>query len=281
MPELPEVETTRRGLLKLAKGKRIQSVVVRRGDLRVPLPALFSERLTGKTIREVRRRAKYLLMDLDSGETVLAHLGMSGSWVVVQAEGYVPRTHDHVLIHLENKSLLVFHDPRRFGLMDILSPGQEATHPLLAHLGPEPLSEDFSPAYLAAQLQRRKGAIKPTLMDQKLVVGVGNIYASESLYLSGINPNISAAKLEAKSAAMVAAIRQTLEAAIASGGSTLRDYVGTQNEGGYFQHHFNVYGRANDPCFRCQTPIASSVQAGRTTYWCPQCQPMRQKRQKT
>ena len=281
MPELPEVETTRRGLLKFAKGKRIETITVRRHDLRWPIPQNFAKALAGAKILDVRRRAKYLLIDLDNGLTILSHLGMSGSLVVRKGQGYQPRTHDHVLISLENGDLMVFHDPRRFGMMDVLKSGEEKTHALLKNLGPEPLNKEFSPAYLREQLSCRKGPIKPVLMDQKLVVGVGNIYASESLYLSKINPNIPARDLTAKSAEIIAAIRQTLEAAIASGGSTLRDYVGVQNEGGYFQHHFHVYGRDGEPCFRCSTMIETSTHAGRATYWCPQCQQKRAKQRKT
>lgn len=280
MPELPEVETTRRGLLQATKGQRITAVEVRRYDLRTPIPQNLMETLVGARITDVRRRAKYLLIDLDCGQILLAHLGMSGSFVVVPGEGYYPRTHDHVLITLKNGNKMVFHDPRRFGLMELLPTGTEAIHTLLKNLGPEPLLEGFTPRYLAAQLKRRTGAIKPVLMDQKLVVGVGNIYASESLYLCGLHPSLPAHGLAPKAAAIIDAIQVTLKAAIDSGGSTLRDYVGTQNEGGYFQHHFNVYGREGQPCFRCATFIETSVQAGRATYWCPQCQPLRGKRQK-
>ena len=206
---------------------------------------------------------------------------MSGSFVVMKGAGYVPRTHDHVLITLENGHLMVFHDPRRFGVMDILKSGTEHLHPMLKNLGPEPLEDEFSVMYLQAQLLRRKGPIKPVLMDQKLVVGVGNIYASEALHLCGFHPSTPAHKLASKSAKIIPAIRTTLLAAIDSGGSTLRDYVGTQNEGGYFQHHFQVYERDGEPCFRCATMIETSTHAGRSTYWCPQCQPIRAIRQKT
>lgn len=281
MPELPEVETTRRGLLKAVSGARMVRVKVRRYDLRTPIPKTFAKQLAGRTIIDVRRRAKYLLIDLDDGQTMLAHLGMSGSFIVVKAEGYRPKTHDHVLIALENNRLMVFNDPRRFGVIDVIKTRDERTHKLLKNLGPEPFSKEFSPAYLAGQLTRRTGAIKPVLMDQKLVVGVGNIYASEALHLCGFHPSMPANKLHQKSAAIIEAIRVTLEAAIRSGGSTLRDYVGAQNEGGYFQHHFQVYGRDGQPCFRCSEFIETSTHAGRSTYWCPVCQPIRATRQKT
>ena len=281
MPELPEVETTRRGLLKAVKGKHITAVTVRRYDLRMPIPQSFAKSLQGRTIVDVRRRAKYLLIDLDDGQVILAHLGMSGSFIVVKARDYKPKTHDHVLIGLENNRLMVFNDPRRFGVMDLVPRAKEARHKLLKNLGPEPFSKEFSPVYLATQLMRRTGAIKPVLMDQKLVVGVGNIYASEALHLCGFHPSTPAQQLSKHAAAIISAIRVTLEAAIASGGSTLRDYVGAQNEGGYFQHHFQVYGRDDEPCFRCGDFIQTSTHAGRSTYWCPQCQPIRAKRQKT
>ncbi|MFZ4540781.1 MAG: bifunctional DNA-formamidopyrimidine glycosylase/DNA-(apurinic or apyrimidinic site) lyase [Rickettsiales bacterium] len=280
MPELPEVETTRRGLLGAVKGQQIMSVTVRRYDLRTPIPKNLATTLQGQTITGIRRRAKYLLIDLDSGQILLNHLGMSGSFVVVKSKGYIPRTHDHVLLELKNNNLMVFHDPRRFGVMDIIQKNAEKNHPSLKNLGPEPLKKDFSPAYLNAELAKRKGPIKPVLMDQKLVVGVGNIYASESLHLCGFHPSTPANKLASRSTEIIAAIRTTLKAAIASGGSTLRDYVGSNNQGGYFQHHFQVYERDGEACFRCSTIIETCTHAGRSTYWCPQCQQISAKQQK-
>lgn len=281
MPELPEVETTRRGLLSAVKGRTIVEATVRRHDLRTPIPKHLVTKLKGRKILDVRRRAKYLLIDLGGGEILLAHLGMSGSFVVVPKGKYTQKTHDHVIIQLDNGNLMVFHDPRRFGVIDFLKKGNEASHPMLKNLGPEPLEDAFTPAYLSAQLAKRKGPIKPVLMDQKLVVGVGNIYASEALHLCGFHPDTPARDLARKSGEIIVAIRATLEAAIASGGSTLRDYVGAQNEGGYFQHHFQVYERDGEPCFRCATPIKTSTHAGRSTYWCPNCQRIRARRQKT
>lgn len=275
MPELPEVETTLRGLVPRLKGRTLREVVLKRRTLRFALPDDFEARLEGRVVTGLRRRAKYLLFDLDSGDVVLAHLGMSGSFRVVEAADYQPKTHDHVLWYLDNDQLCVFHDPRRFGIMDVFSRGQEAEHKLLAHLGPEPLSADFTPEYLATQLAKRSGAVKTVLMDQKLVVGVGNIYASESLFLAGINPSLSSKKAAKKAALLVPAIRQTLEAALRSGGSSLRDFVGADGQGGYFQHHFYVYDREGHPCMQCQTPIKSTTQSGRSTYWCSQCQPLR------
>lgn len=280
MPELPEVETTRRGLARTIKGAVIREVEVRRRTLRRPLPDDFEARLEGCTIAGLRRRAKYLLFDLDSGESMLAHLGMSGSFRVMAEAEYQPKKHDHVLLHLADERVCVFHDPRRFGLMDMLKKGEEKTHVLLKNLGPEPFSKNFSAAYLQARLERRSTAIKPTLMDQQLVVGVGNIYASEALFLAGINPFISAKKVAKHAPAMIAAIRASLKAALQSGGSSLRDYVGADGAAGYFQHHFFVYERAGEPCRRCKTTIKSDVQSARSTYWCPHCQPLRARAQK-
>lgn len=280
MPELPEVETTRRGLLTGVLGQQINAVTVRRRDLRTPIPKTLEKTLTSATITDVRRRAKYLLIDLDTGDILLCHLGMSGSLTLWKTQGFTPKTHDHVIIELKNNRLLVFNDPRRFGVMELIAAGGERTHPSLKNLGPEPFSKQFSSRYLQDALRKRKGPIKPVLMDQKLVVGVGNIYASESLYLCGFHPNTPAYRLADKAPELIAAIRTTLKAAIASGGSTLRDYVGVQNQGGYFQHEFNVYGREDEPCFRCATNIKTALHAGRATYWCPQCQAEREKRGK-
>lgn len=272
MPELPEVETTRRGLLKTVKGQRIAEVELRRRDLRFPFPGDLQERLTDRTITDIRRRAKYLLIDLDSGDVLLAHLGMSGSFRVIPAVGYEPKKHDHVVLTLENGNLCVFHDPRRFGILDLFTAKQEAEHALLVHLGPEPLSKDFSAKYLTEALIRRKGPIKPVLMDQKLVVGVGNIYASESLFLAGIHPETPAHKTVKKVPLLVQSIQTVLKAAIDSGGSTLRDFLGADGASGYFQHRFQVYERENDACTQCGSAIKSATHAGRSTYWCARCQ---------
>jgi formamidopyrimidine-DNA glycosylase len=274
MPELPEVETTRRGLMRAINGHKIVEVDVKRRDLRTKLPDDFEARLEGRSITGIRRRAKYLLIDLDSNDVVLAHLGMSGSFRVVNATDYLAKKHDHILWHMEDGKLAVFHDPRRFGLMDVFARKYEKTHPLLAHLGPEPLSGNFTPHYLQTQLLRRSGPIKPALIDQKLVVGVGNIYASESLFRCGVNPQVSAKKAASSSAEIVAAIKATLEDALNSGGSTLRDFVGADGEGGYFQHRFLVYEREDYPCSVCKESIKITTQAGRSTYWCDTCQPL-------
>ncbi|MFM9889985.1 MAG: bifunctional DNA-formamidopyrimidine glycosylase/DNA-(apurinic or apyrimidinic site) lyase [Rickettsiales bacterium] len=281
MPELPEVETTRRGLLASEKGRRIESVELRRADLRVPFPRGLAAKLAGATILDVRRRAKYLLLDLNTRDILLVHLGMSGSFSVLHSDEHTTRKHDHALFELDNGTRMVFHDPRRFGVIDLLPAHAETTHKLLAHLGPEPLSDAFSETYLKTALSKRSGPIKTVLMDQKLVVGVGNIYASESLFKARIHPAEIASKSAKKVAAIIPSIRSTLEAAIASGGSTLRDYVGANGSGGYFQHEFLVYERDGKPCFVCGTTIQHLVQAARSSYFCPRCQQNRATRRKT
>lgn len=275
MPELPEVETTRRGLLPAMKGKRITAVSLNRPDLRVLIPKDFVKRVAGTIVRDLRRRAKYLLLDLSSGETILVHLGMSGSLRTARPQNYAPRLHDHVLFDMADGTRVVFHDPRRFGILDLIPAGKESKNKWLHHLGPEPLGKDFSPAYLASQLARRKGPIKPVLMDQKLVVGVGNIYASESLFLAGIDPRLTANKAVSHAPALVKSIKATLRSALASGGSTLRDYVSADGSSGYFQHCFNVYERDDKPCVVCNTPITTITQSGRATYYCSSCQTKR------
>lgn len=278
MPELPEVETTRRTLLPHVKGRTIASVELKRDTLRVPITPGFAKQVAVCRVENIRRRAKYLLFDLDSGDSILAHLGMSGSFLV--SGDHTLRKHDHVLFHLDNGQSLIFHDPRRFGLMLLIKKGDEATNEWLKNLGPEPLSKAFSPAYLKAALLARKGPIKPTLMDQKLVVGVGNIYASESLFLAGIHPETPSHLVATKSEGLIEAIHQSLHAAIKSGGSTLRDFTSGEGAMGYFQHNFKVYEREGEPCVACDYPIKLITQAGRSTYFCPHCQKKKNSKQK-
>lgn len=273
MPELPEVETVRRGLEASILGRHIDEVVLRRDAIRIPIPADFAERVQGGCVQSVERRAKYLLIHLDNGYSILAHLGMSGRMMVFSRLPEKVEKHDHVYFLLSDGQAVVFNDPRRFGLV---TGGEGATihqHALLGAMGPEPLGEDFTPDYLYGQLQRRKQAVKPVLMDQKLVVGVGNIYAAEALFRCGINPERPANRINKKQAsALVTAIRAVLEEAIASGGSTLRDYVNSAGASGYFQHRFDVYDREGKPCRLCTTPITRMTQAGRSTFWCEKCQ---------
>ena len=272
MPELPEVETVRRGLDTALGGAVIEHVLLRRKDLRTPFPKGFAAALEGRTIKNVERRAKYLLFKLDSGTVVIAHLGMSGRFLISFEKPKSFSKHDHLVVRLADGRHLIFNDARRFGLMALVKAGQETQHPLFRHLGPEPFSPEFSPAYLKEKLAKRHGPIKPVLMDQQLVVGVGNIYASEALFTAGIAPTRSAAKAAAGSKALVEAIHKVLKAAIASGGSSLRDFMSVDGEAGYFQHRFQVYGREGKPCRECRTPIRIIRQAGRSTFFCPECQ---------
>ena len=270
MPELPEVETTRRGIEPLVVGVRVAAVVVRRGDLRQPVSKNLAT-IEGRRVTAVRRRAKYLLLDLDDGNTLLIHLGMSGSLrVVATAQPWKP--HDHLAITLASGNQLRFHDPRRFGLVLLLS-GDPLAHPLLASLGPEPLEDGFTPARLAAACAARTAAIKLVIMDAKVVVGVGNIYASEALFRAGIRPQTPAKRLtKARLARLVAAIRAVLTDSLAAGGTTLRDFLHSGGEPGYFKQRLFVYGRKAEPCRVCGTAIRHAVLGQRATYWCPQCQ---------
>lgn len=275
MPELPEVETTRLGLEPHVVGARIQQILLRRRDLRQPIPSDFEALYEQKRITGLRRRAKYILMDIEDAPTMLVHLGMSGTLTFNKNSAYLPRTHDHCIITLSNGLRVVFHDPRRFGLLLPLQIDNEEEHPLLAHLGPEPLSKHFHARYLAEMLYKRTSAVKVALMDQTLVVGVGNIYASESLYVAGIDPRMIAKKASKHAEKLVPAIQQVLRAALASGGSTLRDYVRSSGDSGYFQHQFKVYDKVGMPCESCSQPIQHMVQGGRSTYFCKRCQTRR------
>jgi formamidopyrimidine-DNA glycosylase len=275
MPELPEVETVVRGLTPHLKNRRIMKVELRRADLRVPFPKHFVKRLEGVTIIGLTRRAKYILIALDSGETLIIHLGMSGSLVFRDTE----KKHDHVVFTFDDGKKLVFNDPRRFGLMELTK--DPSTHKLFAHLGAEPLDKAFNAVTLQASLKRRHTPIKTAMMDQKIVVGVGNIYASESLFLARISPLRKASSLKPEEyQALVKAIQTTLKAAIRSGGSTLRDFVRSSGDAGYFQHAFKVYGREGKPCLCSAKPdtlnstplIKRIMQQGRATYYCSECQ---------
>lgn len=273
MPELPEVETVCRGLAPVMEGVVIERIELMRPDLRVPIPAELPGKVKGAKVVKVSRRAKYLLFYLDNQYVIIAHLGMSGWMKVFPAKPNSLGKHDHVLIYMKSGSVIIFNDPRRFGLFIGCDESKLAAHPLLADMGPEPLEPEFDAEYLYNQLQRRKQAVKPVIMDQKLVVGVGNIYASEALYDAGILPERPANKLSHKDCSrLVTSIQKTLHAAIASGGSTLRDFVASNGESGYFQHHFQVYGKEKEGCGTCGKKILKMVQAGRATYWCKTCQ---------
>lgn len=277
MPELPEVETICRGLDAQLRGKQIRDCVLNRADMRFPFPSNMQEVLVGAQIEAVYRRAKYLMFQLDNGHSILAHLGMSGTMRVVDYNDYQPRKHDHVLWELANDRWFIFHDPRRFGFMLVCETGDLAHHPMISQLGPEPLSEDFTETYLLEALSKRKTDIKVALMDQKLVVGVGNIYASEALFHARISPFMPANEAAKQANNIVQSIQSVLHDAIASGGSTLRDYVRSDGDSGYFQHHFAVYDRAEKPCVSCSQPITMQRQSGRSTYFCHKCQNVKEK----
>jgi len=275
MPELPEVETVRRGLEKAMVGRRINQVVVRRSDLRRPLPQNFSDMLTGREITQLDRRAKYLLIYLDSGNVVLVHLGMSGRMVIEQGtEVEVPaRKHEHIAFSVGNGTVVRFSDPRRFGLMDLTREEKLFNHPLLKSIGPEPLGEEFTATSLMNSLKGRKTTIKSALLDQRIVAGLGNIYVCEGLFIAGVSPrritqNISISRVER----LVSTIKEVLRAAINAGGSTLQDHVTPTGEMGYFQYNFKVYGREGKPCETCMRPVKRIVQAGRSTFFCARCQ---------
>ena len=282
MPELPEVETVRRGLSPVMEGQLILQADVNRPDLRWPLPDRMSARLTGQHVTSLRRRSKYLLADLSSGETLLIHLGMSGRMLISGAqigrfhhEHPEPQKHDHVVLHMENGARITFNDARRFGAMDLMATETAETHPLLASLGPEPFGNDFNEPYLLARLKGRNTPIKSALLDQRIIAGLGNIYVCEALFRARISPLRLAGSLKKPAvASLVPIIREVLAEAIEAGGSSLRDFRQTDGELGYFQKHFQAYGREGQPCETpgCTGTITRTVQSGRSSFWCPACQ---------
>ena len=280
MPELPEVETVRRGLEPVLAGRVIASAEVRRPDLRWPFPERLAERLTGRRVTALHRRSKYLLGDLDGGETLIVHLGMSGRLLVSGAQvgafhhaHAAPAKHDHVVLDIEGGARITFNDARRFGAVDLWPTGDLDAHRLLAGLGPEPLGNGFDGAYLAGRLAGRRTPVKAALGDQRLVAGLGNIYLAEALWRARISPLRLAADVTAAEAeTLAAAVRAVLLDAIDAGGSSLRDYRQADGELGYFQHAFAVYGREGEPCPRCGATIVRAVQAGRSSFYCPGCQ---------
>lgn len=282
MPELPEVETVRRGLAPVMEGVCIQRAEVNRPDLRWPFPQRMAERLTGQRVLRLRRRSKYILADLESGESLLVHLGMSGRMLISGAsvgtfahEHPAAQKHDHVVFHMENGARITFNDPRRFGAMDLLDTATADSHKLLSGIGPEPLGNSFDEAYLAAALKGRNAPIKSVLLDQKTVAGLGNIYVCEALYRAGISPKRKAGNLSmARARKLVPIIRDVLNEAIEAGGSSLKDFRQADGDLGYFQHNFAVYGREGETCRTpdCNTPITRLVQSGRSSFYCPTCQ---------
>ena len=288
MPELPEVETVRRGLAPVLEGRRILQADVRRPDLRWPFPPRMAERLAGARVERLGRRSKYLLADLDSRETLIVHLGMSGRWLVSGVRVGVfhhalaaPEKHDHVILDIEGGGRLTFNDARRFGAMDLWPTEDLEAHRLLASLGPEPLGNAFDGRYLAERLAGRKTPVKAVLLDQRVVAGLGNIYVCEALWRAGLSPTRAAGTLVRKDGRptercvrLADAIRAVIADAIAAGGSSLRDYMHTDGTLGYFQHSFAAYDREGEPCRRegCGGTIRRIVQSGRSTFHCQACQ---------
>ena len=282
MPELPEVETVRRGLSPVMEGTLIERAEVNRPDLRWPFPDRMAERLNGQRVERLRRRSKYILADLSSRETLLIHLGMSGRMLIsgdplgqfVHSHP-APQKHDHVVLHMANGARITFNDPRRFGAMDLMQTEAAEDHKLLAALGPEPLGNGFHEAHLIAALKGRNTPIKAALLDQRIVAGLGNIYVCEALFRAGIHPARKAGRISAvRVASLVPIIREVLTEAIEAGGSSLRDFRQADGELGYFQHRFDVYGREGQPCRTpgCAGNIRRIVQSGRSSFYCALCQ---------
>ena len=285
MPELPEVETVRRGLAPHFEGARLTRVDQRRPDLRFALPERVAARLTGATILSLDRRAKYLLASLDTGETWVTHLGMTGRFTVEAGALERPGRfhnqigaadkHTHLVFETDRGARIGFNDARRFGYMDLLPTGGLGAHPWFAGLGPEPLGPDFGPATLAAGFAGRRQSVKVTLLDQRVVAGLGNIYVCEALFRAGLSPLRAAGEIRpAELKRLAAAVVKVLQEAVEAGGSTLRDFRQTDGDLGYFQHAFRVYGREGEPCVKpaCQGVVQRIVQAGRSTFFCPSCQ---------
>jgi formamidopyrimidine-DNA glycosylase len=287
MPELPEVETVRRGLVPAMEGERFAKVEVRRGDLRWPLPKGFAERLHGKTVHGLGRRAKYLLADLSSGDVLMMHLGMSGSFRVgkdsVPGTYYHERSksvsHDHVVFHMSNGATVTFNDPRRFGSMKLIPRVKLESEPLLRALGPEPLGNEFDAAMLAKACAGKKTSLKAALSDQRVVAGLGNIYVCEALFRAALSPKRRASSIadrigkpNERAQRLVGAIRAVLNDAIEAGGSSLRDHRRADGSLGDFQHNFQVYDREGERCPSCKGKIRRIVQTGRSTFYCPSCQ---------
>ncbi|MGJ3232549.1 MAG: bifunctional DNA-formamidopyrimidine glycosylase/DNA-(apurinic or apyrimidinic site) lyase [Oceanicaulis sp.] len=285
MPELPEVETVRRGLQPAMEGRRILAARANRPDLRFPLPERFETRLAGTTVERLDRRAKYLLARLGSGETLLMHLGMSGRFSIIADDlkrqpgdfVYAPAAnpkHDHVVFEMQGGVTVTYNDPRRFGFMDLFAGAEDAANAYLRDLGPEPDSNVFSSAHLGEAFAGRKSPVKAGLLDQTVVAGLGNIYVCEALWRARISPRRLCASIPgARAERLAPAVRQVIAEAIAAGGSTLRDYAGADGAMGYFQHSFDAYGREGEPCRREDGGVIQRiVQSGRSTFFCPKCQ---------
>lgn len=280
MPELPEVETVRRGLAPAMEGKRILRVETRRKDLRFPFPANFNQRIEGAKLSHMGRRAKYLVAELSNGEALIMHLGMTGRFTV---HGKTPgkfhhdaggdEKHDHVVFEMQGGGRVVFNDARRFGFMDLWPTENLSTYAPFAGMGPEPISNEFSGAYLHEAFRGKKTPVKSALLDQNVVAGLGNIYVCEALYRSGISPKKLAGAIRRDRLEVLAIeVRKVIEEAILAGGSTISDYKSTGGELGYFQHAFRIYDREGEPCLACERPVKRIVQSGRSTFYCAACQ---------
>jgi formamidopyrimidine-DNA glycosylase len=285
VPELPEVETVRRGLEAAMVGARLAGVAQRRPDLRFPFPERFAERLIGQRVEALRRRAKYLIADLDGAEVLVMHLGMSGSFRIEQACGPIPAAgaknslHDHVTFDLSTGARIVYNDPRRFGFMQLIPRPEFAAHPLFNNIGIEPLGTAFDGAALATLFAGKTTSLKAALLDQALIAGLGNIYVCEALHRAGLSPRRAAGSLtrkdgtpSARAARLARVIRVVLNEAVAAGGSSLRDHRKTDGALGYFQHSFRVYGRAGQACAQCGGAVRRITQSGRATFCCGGCQ---------
>ena len=280
MPELPEVETVRRGLAPAMEGEVLADVTVNRPDLRFPFPERFAERLTGARVQRMGRYAKFLCVDLSSGETLIMHLGMSGRFTVEGSQpgqfhhqtGGDPK-HDHVIFHMQSGARVTYNDPRRFGFMELWPTDKLSAYPRLAEMGPEPLSNQFSADSLREKLAGKATPIKAALLDQSVVAGLGNIYVCEALFRSGISPKRKASSIgKIRSERLAAAINAVISDAIAAGGSSISDFASTEGALGYFQHSFQVYDREDQPCVTCGAPVKRLVQSGRSSFYCSTCQ---------
>jgi len=276
MPELPEVETVCRGLSRALPGHAVAQVRQNRKDLRIPFPAALGS-IRGKKITGIQRRAKYILLHLADQRTMIIHLGMSGRLTIhAKGEKYIPEKHDHLVLTLDNGTVVAFNDPRRFGLVDLVKTENLARHRLFSHLGPEPFDKKFNAAYLCEKLKGKKIAVKLAIMDQAVVVGVGNIYAAEALFAAGIDPRLASRSLKPPAVKkLIDSIKKILKSAIKAGGSSLRDYVQTDGAPGYFQHHWAVYDKEGQKCKGCTCDIKKIggvrriTQGGRSTFYCP------------
>ncbi len=278
MPELPEVETVRTGLAPVMEGEKIVDAIINRPNLRFAFPSHFCKRLTGVRVLRLHRRAKYLLIDLSTDETLIAHLGMSGRFSIIPPDGPAPDTnpaHDHVELTLSNHHRIIYNDPRRFGFMDLTPSATLEENRFLAGLGPEPMGNEFSSQWLAEKFTGKAQPVKATLLDQRVVAGLGNIYVCEALWRAGICPQTPARKIGQKRLErLTICVRDVIGEAIAAGGSTLRDFAASDGALGYFQHRFSVYGREGEPCLRdeCTGKVKRIVQSGRSSFYCSTCQ---------